>query len=198
MYSKKAKEQRMKPRIDKIVIVEGRDDENAVKAAVDAEVIVTSGFSISRNTWELIEKAYKGPGILIFTDPDYAGENIRKRIAERFPNCSHAYLSKEEARKDSDIGIENATAESIIRALKKAVVLSKHESIFTTEDLLRFDLIGSPLSAAKRDRIGRALGIGSCNAKTFLARLNSFGISREEFYRNGQALFTGGGTRDNK
>ncbi|GAB1475934.1 ribonuclease M5 [Bacillota bacterium] len=188
----------MKPRIDKIVIVEGRDDENAVKAAVDAEVIVTSGFSISRSTWSLIEKAYRGPGILIFTDPDYAGESIRNRIAERFPESSHAYLSRDDARKDSDIGIENATAENIIGALEKAFVPLRQEAVFNVEDLLRFELIGSPMSGARREKIGKVLGIGSCNAKTFLARLNSFGISREEFYNNGQALFAGSGARDNR
>lgn len=189
----------MRPRIDKIIIVEGRNDESAVKSAVDADIIVTSGFSISERTWNLIESAYKGPGIIVFTDPDFAGENIRRRIKQRFPGSSHAYLTKNDARKNSDIGIENATADSIVTALKKATTFTiKSKNIFTSEDLFHFGLIGSPESAKNRERMGEALGIGSCNGKTFLARLNSFGIKREDFYRYGQTLFARSNKKDNE
>lgn len=182
----------MKPRVDKIIIVEGRNDESAVKAAVDAEVIVTSGFSIKDTTWDLIEKAYRGPGIIVFTDPDYAGENIRRRIKARFPESLQAHLTKEEAKKKSDIGIENASAQSIISALGQSVRPDeKAESLFSMKDLLYFDLAGSAKASFNRERMGKELGIGTCNVKTFLARLNSYGIDREEYYQRGQALFTG-------
>ncbi|HPO03911.1 MAG TPA: ribonuclease M5 [Bacillota bacterium] len=184
----------MKPQIKQIIIVEGRDDESAVKAAVDAHIIVTNGFSIGRKTWDLIEKAYQGPGILIFTDPDFAGENIRKRIKERFPESCHAYLPKEDAKKGEDIGIENASAENIIRALQKAMSTPfKPKDLFTVGDLLFFGLAGTREAGKRRELMGRTLGIGSCNAKAFLSRLNGYSISKEEFYRNGQALFKGDG-----
>ncbi|HZK02054.1 MAG TPA: ribonuclease M5 [Anaerovoracaceae bacterium] len=189
----------MKPQIDKIIVVEGKNDESAVKAAVDAEVIVTSGFSISRDTWSLIEKAYAGPGILVFTDPDFAGECIRNRIKESFPKCTHAYMAIDDARKNSDIGIENASKENIIAALEKAIVYTfKPENTFTMDDLFYFNLAGSAQASARRGKIGKAIGVGSCNAKAFLARLNSFGITREEFYRHGQTLFTGDCEENNK
>ena len=64
--------------IKEIIVVEGRDDESAVKAALsDAEIIVTHGYGIGDGTWKRLERAYKGPGILIFTDPDHTGEQIR-------------------------------------------------------------------------------------------------------------------------
>jgi ribonuclease M5 len=189
----------MKPRIKKIIVVEGRNDESAVKAAVDAEIIVTKGFSISDETWRLMKSAVEGPGILIFTDPDYAGELIRKRIKERFPNSSHAYLTKENAMKKSDIGIENASPENIIKALENAIQPSGgQKQSFTIEDLILFDLTGSMNSAENRDILGNALGIGSCNTKTFLSRLNSYGILREDFYEYGQALFAGSDEGNNK
>jgi len=67
-----------KPRLSQIVVVEGRDDQSAVLAAVDCELIVTHGFGIRAETWKRIERAAKGPGIIIFTDPDHAGEEIRR------------------------------------------------------------------------------------------------------------------------
>jgi ribonuclease M5 len=71
--------------IKEIIVVEGRDDEAAVKKAVEAETIATHGFGISQETFARIEKAYAERGIIIFTDPDHAGEKIRKRLSERFP-----------------------------------------------------------------------------------------------------------------
>ena len=182
----------MKHRIEQIIVVEGRDDESAVKAAADAEVIVTGGFHIRKETWERIEKACRGPGVIVFTDPDFAGESIRKRIKDRFPQCSHAYLSREDAWKNGDVGIENASPQAIEEALKKAkCTLWQGTAPFSMEDLDFFGLAGSEEAAARRSLLGKALGIGSANAKAFLSRLNGYGITREEFYRHGQALFTG-------
>ena len=193
------KKRTKKPRIEKIIIVEGRNDESAVKAVVDAEVIVTGGFLIDKSTWELMEKAYEGPGILIFTDPDYMGEKIRRRINHRFPKSTHAHISRDDGKKNSDIGIENASGENIIIALNKAIIPNADKKdVFTMDDLLYFDLNGTLRASAKREKIGKVLGIGSCNSKTFLARLNSYRISREEFYRHGQALFSDRGEGNNK
>ena len=65
---------------------------------------------------ERIKAAQKRRGVIIFTDPDFAGEKIRKKIAAEVPGCKHAFLPREEAKKDGDIGIENASPESIIRS----------------------------------------------------------------------------------
>lgn len=168
--------------IKEVIIVEGKNDESAVKKATDAEVIAINGFGISQKTWKRIEKAYFTTGIIIFTDPDFAGEKIRKRLSERFPESKHAYLSKEAASKNSDIGIENASPSNIMEALKKAkCVVNPKRSEFTTEDMLRFGLTGKKDSAALRNEIGIKLGIGYGNKTAFLNRLNHYGISREEF-----------------
>ena len=66
--------------IEEIIVVEGRDDTAAVKKSVDAITIETHGYGITEETWRLIEKAAGTKGIIIFTDPDSAGERIRKRI----------------------------------------------------------------------------------------------------------------------
>ncbi len=168
--------------IKEIIVVEGRDDEAAVKRAVEAETIATHGFGIRQETFARIEKAYAENGIIIFTDPDFAGEKIRKRLAERFPKGKHAFLPKEEALKDGDIGIENAAPEMIREALKKArpsIVNKRCE--FQREDLIKYELSGTSGAAEKRDKIGNLLGIGYGNSKVFLNRLNQYGIEREEF-----------------
>lgn len=72
-----------KLKIKEAIVVEGRDDTAALKKAVDAFIIETHGFGISRNTWDLLAKAYEEKGLIIMTDPDFAGEEIRKKISSK-------------------------------------------------------------------------------------------------------------------
>lgn len=170
--------------IKEIIVVEGRDDEAAVKRAVEAETIATHGFGIKQETFARIEKAYAERGIIIFTDPDFAGEKIRKRLSERFPEGKHAFLPREEAIKDGDVGIENADPESIREALSKAKpVISEKRVEFLQEDMFEYGLVGIPGAAERRDKLGKRLGIGYGNSKVFLNRLNQYGIERQEFVK---------------
>jgi len=169
-------------KIKEVIVVEGRDDVTAVKRAVDAELITTHGFGLSEETLGLIEEAQKKCGVIIFTDPDYAGEKIRERITKRIKGCKHAFLPREEATKRGNIGIENATPENIIAALSKVRTLIEESSDeFSKSDLIRNDLVGQADASSRRDRLGKILGIGYANAKQFLRRLNHYGITREEF-----------------
>lgn len=168
--------------IKEIIVVEGRDDESAVKRAVDAQTIATHGYGIRRSTLELIKKAFEEKGIIVFTDPDFAGEQIRKRISALCPEAKHAYLSRWEAEKDGDIGIENASPEDIRTALQKArCTVEEAGKEFTADDLREYGLSGHREASAARDGIGAILGIGYGNSKAFLNRLNHYGITREEF-----------------
>lgn len=169
-------------KIQEIIVVEGRDDESAIKRAVDAEVIITNGFGIRAETFERIALARDRKGVIIFTDPDSAGEQIRRRISARITGCKHAYLSRDEAMKKDNIGIENAEPSSIIDALKKArCIMEADQSEFSAADLVEFGLSGSAQAARRRERLGQLLRVGYANAKQLLNRLNRFGISRTEF-----------------
>ncbi|MBN2899351.1 MAG: ribonuclease M5 [Clostridia bacterium] len=169
--------------IKEVIVVEGRDDETAVKQAVSAEIIITHGFGIREKTFKQIEEASKRCGVIIFTDPDYAGEQIRQRIAKRIKGCKHAFLPREEALKGDDIGIENATPDSIIAALSKVhTVVDVKRSEFSMADLVKDDLSGSSEALRRRDALGKLLGIGYGNGKQLVNRLNHYGITREAYY----------------
>lgn len=168
--------------IKEIIVVEGRDDVSAIKRAVDAEIITTGGFALPPSVMKRIERAAKHRGVIIFTDPDFAGEKIRKIISSQIPNCKHAFLPKDKAIKDGDIGIENASPESIRLALKnaKSERVDKREE-FTQRDLIENNLIGSERASYRREELGKILGIGYGNAKQFLSRLNNYDVIREEW-----------------
>lgn len=172
----------MTTKIREIIVVEGRDDTAAVRRAVSAETIETHGFGISEKTMKLVGKACEERGVIILTDPDHAGEEIRKRLAERFPDARHAYISRDKAEKGGDIGVENAEPEEILKALEKArAVKEEAEEVFEMRDLIKAGLSGQPDSKEKRQRVGEILGIGYGSSRRFLGKLNGYGITREEF-----------------
>lgn len=175
--------------IKEIIVVEGRDDISAVKRAVEAEVIATSGYHISKSTFDKIQKAYETKGIIIFTDPDRAGELIRSRLSKLFKESKHAFLPVEQAEKEGDIGIENASPPDIIAALEKARAekVEKREE-FSKEDLVELGLVGEKDSSVKRERLGKLLGIGYANGKQFLKRLNNYGVTREELIKGVETI----------
>ncbi len=183
-------------RIKETIVVEGKDDESAVLAAVSANVICTHGYGIRQQTLDLIKKAYDTVGIVIFTDPDHAGLRIRERLLRDFPNARQAFLTREQAEKDGDIGVENARPESVIRALSAAGCQFEGSSAdnsedadpvcftpVTMKDMTELGLAGGKDSARLRSKAGAALGIGSANCATFLKRLSFMNIGLEDLIK---------------
>ena len=156
--------------LKQVIVVEGKSDIQRIAQAVDADCIATEGFTLRRGVIDMIRVAYEKRGIIILTDPDTAGERIRR------------VLTRDEAFANDDIGIEQASPESIRKALSTLHVESLESSNeFTMVDLVRHGLSGMPDSAARRAVIGAKLGIGYGNGKQFLYRLNHYGITRDAY-----------------
>jgi ribonuclease M5 len=163
------------------IVVEGKNDAAAVRRAVEADIIITSGFGINKGILERIRTAQEKHGVIVLTDPDFMGEKIRNIISGKVKGVKHAFLSKEEAYEEGDIGVENAGPESILKALSMAKYeLEEIRRTFTSEDLIYYGLMGGKNAADLRNKLGSALGIGYANAKQFINRLNKYGISRDE------------------
>ena len=168
--------------IKEALVVEGKMDVVAIDKAVEADCIITEGFNLKPQALDSIAKAYQKRGIIIMTDPDSAGERIRRFLTKRFPEAKHAFIPKEDATANNDIGIEQASPEAIRTALAKVRTMDwEPTNNFTGADLLRAGISGSPAASEKRAKLGAVLGIGYANAKTFLQRLNHYGITRQEF-----------------
>lgn len=185
----------IKLKVDRAIVVEGRDDVDAVSRACDALIIPTHGFGITGETWGVIAKAYEEKGLIILTDPDLAGERIRKRLSERFPGSVQCYMAREDTEKADDIGIENAAPQRIAEAVRRALEL--HERTASDSEL-REDKSGSPYvpvgqpelrelgltgsagASELRARVCRYLGIGYGNSKAMIRKLEGFGIGKDE------------------
>lgn len=168
--------------IKEIIVVEGKDDTVAVKRAVEADTIETNGSAIGDEVLRRIALANERRGVIIFTDPDHAGERIRKIVARHAPGCKHAFLPQEKALYKGDIGIENASPEAIRQALSELrTETTDTAGEVTWEHLMEAGLIVHPDAANRRLLVGKLLGIGYANGKQFYKRCTSFRISKAEF-----------------
>lgn len=171
-------------KIKEIIVVEGKDDTTAIKRAVDADTIETNGSAVNQATIERVRRAQETRGVIIFTDPDFPGEKIRKTIAESVPGCKHAFLTKAEAiaKGGKGLGVEHASPEAIREALKDAQILKDIPSeVITQEDLITAGLIGGDGAKERRILLGEILKIGYTNGKQLHKRLMMFQISKQEF-----------------
>ncbi|WP_338752502.1 ribonuclease M5 [Bacillus sp. FJAT-52991] len=171
-------------KIKEIIVVEGKDDTVTIKRAVDADTIETNGSAVNMATIEKIKLAQESRGVIIFTDPDFPGEKIRKFISEHVPNCKHAFLPKHQAlhKRGKGVGVEHASIEAIREALKDAQLMEREAAEqITKEDLVDAGLVGGAQAKERREKLGEKLRIGYTNGKQLHKRLLMFQITKAQF-----------------
>ena len=169
-------------KIKEIIVVEWRDDTNRVKEAVECDTFETNGSAITKKKIDRLKILNKKRGIIVLTDPDYAGKRIRSIIEKNIPTAKHAYISNKKAvDSKGKIGIEAAKKEDIIEALKKHYTpLIENKNDIKNNLLIDLELVGSDLAKKRREKLCEKLNIEYTNAKGLLNKLNMYGISKEK------------------
>ncbi|ANZ57352.1 ribonuclease M5 [Fructilactobacillus lindneri] len=172
-------------RIKEVLVVEGKSDTERIQRAVDADTIETRGSAISDETLALIDQLAQTRGVIVFTDPDFSGEKIRRIIADEIPEAKHAFLNKHDAVPDTprgSLGVEHASPQAIREALKEVYTESDtNPEIITKQELIDANLVGSHDAKERRLKLGELLHLGYVNAKQLQRRLRMFGITKAEF-----------------
>lgn len=170
-------------KIKEIIVVEGRDDVRAINAAVEGQCITTSGLGLNAEIMKTIKNAGDKQGIIIFTDPDFPGDKIRKMVKREVPDAKEAFLRREDAinPKTGKFGIEFASPKAIQEALKNAkVTFNTKDEEYSLKDMAYYGLTGTSYSGILRDFLSDYFVIGHANGKQFLKKLNAFDIKRSE------------------
>ncbi len=183
--------EREKLYLKQAIVVEGKYDKIHLSQFVDAVIIVTNGFQIYKHpdTAELIRHYAKKDGIIILTDSDSAGNQIRGRIKSIVPDGKiyNAYAPEifgKEKRKPSfssegKLGVEGTAPELIVEAIKRSGAVSEIDKKpegerITMQDLLSDGITGGKQSAEKRKKILRELSLPTnVSTKGTLELLNS-------------------------
>lgn len=188
-----------KPRIEEVIVVEGRYDKNILSQVVDATIVETGGFSVfnDREKLELLRKLAQKRGLILLTDSDGAGFVIRNYLKGALPRerVKQAYIPdvagkehrKRKAGKEGKLGVEGMTPEVLLQSLRRSGATFAGDEppprrpAITKADLLDQGLIG-PGSTQRRQVLLRRLELPEhLTANALLEMLNLL-MDREEFY----------------
>lgn len=176
-----------KLKIQEVIVVEGKDDTVNLRRFYDVDTYETKGSAITEDDLERIERLNELRGVIVFTDPDYNGERIRRIIMDAVPTVRHAFLNRDEATpksktKGRSLGVEHASFEDLDKALSGVTQHFDDDNQFdiTKSDLMRLGLLMGIDSRQRREYLGEKLRIGYSNGKQLLKRLELFGISLKD------------------
>ena len=188
-----------KPRIEEVIVVEGRYDRNMLLQVVDATVVETGGFSVfnDREKLAFLRKLAQKRGLILLTDSDGAGFVIRNYLKGVIPTeqVKQAYIPdipgkerrKRKAGKEGKLGVEGMTPEILLQALRRGGATFAGEAApsapvpITKADLLDRGLIG-PGSTQKRQQLLKNLELPEHLTPNALLETLNLLMSREEFY----------------
>lgn len=171
------------------VIVEGKYDKIKLKSIIDGVIITTDGYGIYKNKKKLslIRKYAEKTGIIILTDSDGAGFQIRNHLKSIIGNGKiiNIYIpdvfGKERRKtapsKEGKIGVEGIDKEILIKAFTDAGVLGnaeKKEPWLTKAVFMEKGLSGGEKSSALREKLAIKLGLPErITSKALLEALNN-------------------------
>lgn len=161
-------------KLSQAVIVEGKYDKIKLKSILDAVIITTDGFRIykDKEKLELIRSFAKKSGIIILTDSDKAGFQIRSYLKSciREGNIIHVYIPdilgkekrKEKPSKEGTLGVEGLDINILRNALYNAGVIQQdtpRTNALTKADLMNDGFIGNYHAAYRRRLLLNALDL---------------------------------------
>lgn len=182
-------------KIKEAIVVEGNYDKIKLSGIVDTTIIVTDGFMIFKNKdiMKMISALADKCGVIVFTDSDRAGFQIRNHIKNVLhgKNVKHAYIPdikgkerrKDKPSKEGFLGVEGISDEIILNALKDCITPIEQGGVkkISKADLCLFGLSGGADSHQKRSRLLKRIGLPQrLSANAMLDVVNTL-YSYEEF-----------------
>lgn len=183
-------------KINEAVIVEGKYDKIKLSNILDALIIETNGFGIykDKERRDFIRRLAKKRGLIILTDSDHSGFQIRNFIA----NCAkggsvkHLYIPdvygkerrKEQPSKEGKLGVEGISDDILIKLFSDNGVEyenSQPRELITNYDLFAAGISGTPQASKKKKKLLKQLNLPEfLSTNSLLDCLNSM-MSKSEF-----------------
>lgn len=183
-------------KINEAVIVEGKYDKIKLSNIIDAFIVETDGFGIYKNKEKLdfIRRLALERGIILLTDSDHSGFQIRNYISGAVPKdrIKHLYIPdifgkekrKKEPSKEGKLGVEGISDEVLAELFNSLGVACKKvykEDLITNYDLYSAGISGVPNAAEKRKKLLRSLDLPEfLSTHSLLSYLNSV-MDKSEF-----------------
>ena len=171
----------MKTKINALIVVEGKTDIDFLSSFIDSDFYSVNGSSVCEKDYNFINNYLSRGNVIVLTDPDFPGIQIRNKINEHCRGVLNSFVRKEVSIKHNKVGVAESTKEEILSALKNAQKFDElNKGNVTSYDLFELGLSGNDDAFKKRKYISEYFHLGFTNSKTFLKRLNMLNISKEE------------------
>lgn len=190
-------------KVKEAVIVEGKYDKIKLSNILDALIIETNGFGIYKDKKRLnfIRNLAKERGLIIITDSDHSGFQIRNFIANCAKNGSvkHIYIPdvygkerrKLQPSKEGKLGVEGISDEILIRLFSDNGIKyenSQPREMITNYDLFEMGISGTPDAGKKKKKLLKQLELPEfLSTNSLLSCLNSM-MSKAEFKKLAESL----------
>ncbi len=176
-----------KLKIQKPIIVEGKYDKITLASILDAHIITTGGFSLfnKKETLSLIKRLGERHGIILLTDSDGGGRQIRSYVSSALPKdkITHLYIPKIEgkekrkrtASRSGLLGVEGMDAELLYKLFLPFSSDASLEDIggITKNDFYFDGLSGGEGSKEKRLLLAKELSLpDDMSANALLEAIN--------------------------
>ncbi len=180
----------IKKKITLPIIVEGRYDKSVISSFFDAAVITTGGFSVfnSKEKQALIKKLADRGGIILLTDSDGGGRQIRSYLSGILPKDKifHVYIPqiegkerrKKSASKAGLLGVEGMEREVLLKVLAPFIDTGACDKKTEKREVTRLDFYNDGLSGGdgasqKRARLAAAFSLPTdMSAKSLIEVIN--------------------------
>ena len=155
------------------IIVEGRYDKSTLSGFIDANIITTGGFSIFNNKEkQALIRRIANNGIIVLTDSDGGGKQIRKFLSGILPpdKIHNLYIPqiegkesrKRKASKSGTLGVEGMEKDVIIKLLTPFISGSEgriNSRMITKVDFFTDKLTGCDGASENRSILCRKCGL---------------------------------------
>ena len=182
-------------KIREAVIVEGRYDKLKLSNILDTLIVETNGFGIYKDKDKLkfIKKLAQERGIIVLTDSDHSGFQIRHYLSSGIPKdrIKHIYIPdiygkekrKKEPSKEGKLGVEGMSEKLLIELFNKADISCETvvlKNPVTNYDLFDMGFSGTPNAKANKKKLLKALDLPEfLSTNSLLSYINS-AMSRGE------------------
>jgi len=161
-----------------VIVVEGKHDASKLANLYETVFVITNGYEIPSKEISFLKALKSDTSIIVLTDKDEAGEEIRKKVNNVRPNCINIEIEAPKSSKKK--GVAECDIKDIEKALDKYVVKpTKHDEY----DLYELGLIGNESSKKNREIISNKFNLGLINKSNMIKRLILLNIKKEELIK---------------
>ena len=170
----------MKNNINGVLVVEGSNDASFLSSIVNAHIFITNGVDLSKDKIEFLKEVSKVNDVIVLTDMDMAGEQIRLKIRNEIESAIAVYIQANSRKNYKKNGVAELEIKHVLQALE---LYFTDEPLFDQDyDLVSLISLGDNPSKKKEEIIKKYKLIRG-NNKYLELQLKMLKITKEELWK---------------